>query len=61
VHCPEDQISPEPTMSEMVDGCRVLAQDYETSIATEKTLMENSTNTIETVGLLIGAAQADTI
>jgi hypothetical protein len=27
----------------------------------EKTLMEKSTNTIETVGLLIGAAQADTI
>jgi phosphomannomutase len=61
VHCPEDQISPEPTMSEMVDGCRVLAQDYETSVATEKTLMENSTNTIEAVGLLVGAAQADTI
>jgi hypothetical protein len=48
-------------MNEMIAGCRVPAQDYETSVATENTLMEKNTNTIDTVGLLIRAAQSDTI
>ena len=48
-------------MREMVDERCALAQDYGTSVAMEKTLMENSATTIETVGLLVGAAQSDTI
>src|SRR5882724_7521597 len=48
-------------MHEMVDERCALAQDFGTPIAMKKTLMEKSTNMIETVGLLIGAAQSDTI
>src|SRR5260221_11732309 len=48
-------------MPEMVDERCALAQDYGTSVAMEKTLMENSATAIGTVGLLVGAAQSDTI
>jgi len=27
VHCPDEQLSHEPIMNEMIDGCRVLVQD----------------------------------
>jgi hypothetical protein len=45
----------------MIEGDRLLAQDSETFVATEKTLMEKRTNMIETVGLPIGAAQSHLI